>query len=114
MAVDVTREHRAAGDKGCGQVQPCCRHEQPRYVLVAVRDHNQSIEVVRLDHTLGGVCDQVAGDKRVLHAFVAHCDTVTDRDRGEDDRHATRLSNPELDGLSDLVDVHVARDDLIE
>ncbi len=66
-----------------------------------------------LGKTLGGVRDQVSRDEGVLHADMAHRNAVADRDGRDHDGHAARLGDAELDGLGDLVQVHVAGDDLI-
>ena len=64
-------------------------------------------------HGLGGVGDQVPGDQGVLHADVAHGDAVAHGDGGELHRGAAGGPDAGLHRLGDLVQVHVAGDDLV-
>ena len=112
-AVDVSGQHGAAGDKDGGNVDPCCRHQEAGDVLVAVGDHDETVKSVRLCHTLCGIRDEVACDQGVFHTDMTHGDTVADSDRGEHDGHAACHGNAELDCLGDLVQVHVAGNDLV-
>ena len=66
-----------------------------------------------LDHRLRRVRDQIAGHEGIFHAGVSHGDTIADSDRRDNDREAARFCYAELDGLCDLVKVHMARNDLI-
>ncbi len=57
--------------------------------------------------------DQVTGDQGVFHAHMAHGDAVAHGDGGELDGGAAGGADAGLDGLGDLVQVHVAGDDLV-
>ena len=106
-------QHRAAGAEDGGDVHPGGGHEQAGHVLVAVGDHHQPIELVGDGHGLGGVGNEIPGDQGVLHADVAHGDAVAHGDGGELHRRAAGGADARLDGLGDLVQVHVAGDDLV-
>ena len=56
---------------------------------------------------------RIPGDQGVLHADVAHGDAVAHGDGGELHRRAAGGADARLDGLGDLVQVHVAGDDLV-
>ena len=109
----MSGQHGAAGDKDGGHIDSCGGHEQTGHVLVTVGDHNQTIELVGDGHTFCGVSDQVTGDQRVFHADVPHGDAVADGNGGEHDGGAASHADAGLDGLGDLVQMHVARDDLV-
>ena len=64
-------------------------------------------------HGLGGVGDEVARDERVLHADMTHGDAVAHGDGGEDDGGAAGHGDAHLDGVDDLVEIHVAGNDLV-
>ena len=106
-------QHGAAGDKNGGNVQPGCGHEEAGYVFVAVGNHDQSVKLMGDGHGLGGVGDEVPGDEGVFHAHMAHGDAVAHGDGGELHRRAPGRPDTGLDGFGDLVQVHVAGDDLI-
>ena len=106
-------QHGAAGAEDGGDVHPCGGHEQAGHVLVAVGDHHQPVELVGDGHGLGGVGNEIPGDQGVLHADVAHGDAVAHGDGGELHRRAAGGADARLDGLGDLVEVHVAGDDLV-
>ncbi len=106
-------QHGAAGDKDGGHVHPGGRHEQAGDVLIAIGDHHQAVELVGQGHSLGGVGDQVPGDQGVLHAHVAHGDAVAHGDGGELHRSASGGPDAGLDRLGNLVQVHVAGDNLV-
>ena len=64
-------------------------------------------------HCLGGVGNQVTGNQGVLHAHVAHGDAVAHGNGGELHGGAAGGTDSSLDRLGNLVQVHVAGDDLI-
>src|SRR6185436_9677392 len=75
--------HRAAGDEHGRDVQPERGVQHAGGDLVAVRDADQRVRAVRLDHVLDRVGDQVPRRQAVQHAAVAHRDPVVDGDRVE-------------------------------
>ena len=68
---------------------------------------------MRKRHALGGICDQVTGHQRILHAGVAHGDAVANSDCRKYHRCAASHGNAQLDSLDDFVNVHVSRYDLV-
>ena len=64
-------------------------------------------------HALGGICNKVTGNERILHSLMTHCNTVANCDSGEYNRCTPCHSNAHLYGFNDLVDVHVTGNDLI-
>ena len=112
LAAEMACEHRAAGNQNGRDVQACRCHQHARNDLVTVRDEHQTIELMRLCERLYAVRDQLAARQRILHADVAHCDAVADADRRNEHRRAACHANAGLDGVRDLVEVDVTRDDL--
>ena len=112
-AVHFAGEHRAAADKDGRNVEPCRRHEEAGDVFVAVGDHDECVKSVCHCHRLGRIGDEVAGDKGVLHPLVAHGDAVTHCDCWEHGRGAACHRDAEPNRLGDLVDVHMAGDNLV-
>ena len=112
LAAEMACEHRAAGNQNGRDVQAGRRHQHARNDLVAVRDEHQAIELMRLCERLNAVRDQLAARQRILHADVAHRDAVADADRRNEHRRAACHANAGLDGVRDLVEVDVTRDDL--
>ena len=111
--IHSARHHGTAGDEDGGDVHPSSRHEQAGHVLVAVGDHHQTVKLVGHSHGLGGVGDQVPGDQGVLHAHMSHGDAVAHGDGGELHRGASGGTDAGLHRLGDLIQVHVAGDDLV-
>ncbi len=106
--------HRAAGDEDRRDVQTHRREQHARRDLVAVRDADQRVGDVGLDHVLDAVGDQIAGGQRVEHPAVAHRDAVVDGDRVELDTPAAGGVDHLLHPLSDVVEVDVTRYELGE
>ena len=106
-------QHRAAGDKNRGEIQTCSRHKEAGDVFVTVWDHHEAVKLVGDHHGLGGVGDQVAGHKGILHPDMTHRDTVAHRDSREHHRRAACSADTRLDCLGNLVDVHVTGDDFV-
>ena len=106
-------EHGAAADEDGGDVDAGGGHEKSGDVLVAVGDHDEAIEAMREDHRLGRVGDEVTRDERVLHAGVTHGDAVADGDGREHDGSAASHGNAQFHRVHDLIQVHMAGDDLV-
>ncbi|MPM60670.1 hypothetical protein SDC9_107522 [bioreactor metagenome] len=83
--------HRSAGDEDGRDVQPQRGQQHAGGDLVAVRDAHQRVGLVRVDHELDRVGDDLAAGQRVEHAVVAHRDAVVDGDRAELARDAAGL-----------------------
>ena len=112
-ALEAPGEHRAAAHDDRGDVEACGGHQQTGDVLVAGRNEHQAVEGVRDRHRLGRVRDQFARDERVLHADVPHGEAVADRDRGKHYRNASSEGYALLHRVHDLVEVRVARNDVV-
>ena len=106
--------HRPAGYKDRRDVQAHRGHLHTGRDLVAVRDADERIGDVGLDHVFDAVGDQVARRQRVEHAAMAHRDTIVDGDRIELDAPASGGVDDFLDSLTDVVEMHVAGDELGE
>ena len=104
--------HWPATDKEGGDVGPYGAHQHSGDDLVAVRDADHGIEAVRVEHRLHRVGDQFTAGKRILHAAVAHGDTVTDPDGVEFDGDSARLADIALNVFAYLVEVAMSRDNL--
>jgi hypothetical protein len=104
--------HRAAGDEHDRDVQPHRGVEHARGDLVAVGDADERVGLVRVDHVLDGVGDDLARGQRVEHAAMTHGDAVVDCDGVELTRHAARGANCLGHDLADVFQVHVARHEL--
>ena len=66
-----------------------------------------------LRQTFCGICDQISRNQGILHADVAHGDSVTDSNRGEYNRCSSCHSDAHFYRLHDLIQIHVAWYDLI-
>ena len=64
-------------------------------------------------HTLGGICDQISRHQRVLHSHMSHCNTITYCDCREHDRNASCHCHTLLNGVYNLIQVHMSRYNLI-
>ena len=108
------RFHRTARDEDRRDVEPHRGEQHARRDLVAVRDADEGVGHVGLDHVLDAVGDQVPGRKRVEHPGVAHRDAVVDGDRVELDAPAPRRVDDFLPALADVVEMDVAGHELGE
>ncbi len=106
--------HRAAGDEHGRDVEPQRGHQHARHDLVAVRDADQGVGTVRVALVFDGVSDDVAGRQGVKHAGVAHGDAVVHSHRVELARDTAGFSDGLGNDASDLVQMNVARQELIE
>ncbi len=64
------------------------------------------------EHGLHAVADQLAAGERVLHAHMTHGDAVAYADGGDEDGRTTGHLHTGLDGIGDLVQIHVPGHDL--
>ncbi len=85
----------------------------PGTILSQLGMKHQAVQGVRLGHDLHRVGDDLARDQRVVHALVVHGDAVADADDVELQGDAAALVHPELHLLSNGVEVHVTRDQLV-
>ena len=113
VAIGLTGHHGATGAEDGGDVHPQGRHDHAGHDLVAVGDKHQTVKGMGVGHDLHGVRDVLTAGQREEHALVVHGNAVAHADGGELDRSATCHTDAGLHGLGDLVQMHVARDDLI-
>ena len=106
--------HRTAGDEDGRDVQTQSGHQHARHDLVTVRDADQGVGAVRVDLVFDGVGDDVTARQGVQHAGVAHGDAVVNGHRVELTRDAAGFFDGLGDQSTNLVQVHVARQELIE
>ena len=66
-----------------------------------------------LRQTFCGIRNQISRYQGILHADVAHGDSITDGDSRNHDRGSSRHGNSHLNGLNDLIQIHMARYNLI-
>ena len=109
---DLAGLHRAARDEDDGNVQPHRRHQHARRDLVAVRDADNGVGTMRVDHIFHTVGDEVAAGQRIEHAAVAHGDAIIHRDGVEFLGDAARRLDLAGDQLAQILQMHMARDKL--
>ena len=105
----VDGKHGTAGNENAGQVQTAGCQQHARYDLVAVGDEHQRIQLMTGCHTLDGVCNQLTGAQRKVHAVVTHGDTVADRNGIELEGCAAGHEDAVLHRTGDLLQVHMTR-----
>ena len=113
VALYMAGQHGAAADKHGGNIDPGRCHQKSRHILIAVGNHHQCVKLMGDGHTLRGIRDQIPGYQGVLHANVAHGNPVADRNGREHHRGASPHGHAQLHRLHDLVQIHMARHNLI-
>ena len=68
---------------------------------------------MRRCHGFRTVTDEFARNQGILHADVAHSQTVADGNGGKDDRNTAAESNALFDSVDDLVEIHVPWHDVV-
>ncbi len=106
-------QHRSAGYKHRRQIKPRRRHEQTGHIFIAIRHHDERVELMRHRHAFRGIRNQVSRHEGIFHADMPHGNPVADRNRRKDDGHAARFRNAELHGLDNLVQIHMTGHDFI-
>jgi hypothetical protein len=106
--------HRAAGDEDGRDVDAHRGHQHARRDLVAVGDAHHGVGAVGVDHVLDRIGDQVARGQRIEHAVVAHGDAVVDGDGVEFLGDAAGGFDFTRHQLPEVLEVHVAGNELGE
>ena len=106
--------HGASADENGGDVEAHGSHQHAGGHLVAVGDAHHGIGLVRVDHVLHAVGDDVTRGQRVEHAVVTHGDAVVDGDGIELCGIAAEFLYLALHHLSYFVQVGVSRHKLRE
>ena len=105
-------EHGAARDNNGGDVEAAGRHQHAGNHLVAAGDEDHGVELMALHRALDAVGNDLAARETVAHAGMVHRDAVADADRGHLGRRAAAHADARLDGIGDVLQVHVAGDDV--
>ena len=111
--VQMTGQHWAAGDKDGGNIDPCRSHQQARYILITVWNHDKRVKLMRNGHGFRGIGNQITGHQRVFHSDMAHRDSVADGDCRKHDRRAAGHGDALLHCVGNLIQIHVTRNDLV-
>ena len=104
----LSREHGPARDDDGRDVQPHGDHQHAGDDLVAAGEHHHAVELMGLDHVLGGVGDEFPAGQGIAHPFVPLADAVADGDGAELPGDAPRLDDPLLNEVRQLPQVEVA------
>ena len=107
-----TGQHGAAGADHSGHIHAHRCHHHAGHDLIAVGHQHQTVQLVGHEHGLHAVADQLTGCKAVLHAHMAHGDAVAHANGRDQDGRAACHLNAGLDGIGDLVQIHMAWHDL--
>ncbi len=112
-AACASGHHRPAADEDGGDIHASGGHQHARHDLVAVGDHDQPVHRVGQRHALHRIGHQFATRQREVHADVPHGDPIADADDVELQGDAASQADASFDGLGDLVQVDMARDELV-
>ena len=77
-------------------------------IFIAVRDEYQAIKGMSCRYGFNGVTDQFTAGQGIFHAHMTHSDAVADTDGRNQNGGAACHAHAVLDGLGQLVQVHVA------
>ena len=109
----MTGKHGTARNHDGRDVEARSSHQETRHVLVAGGDEHQTVKGVGCCHGFRAVADEFTGNEGILHADVAHGQTVADGNGGEHDGNASAERHALLDGVDDFVEVHVPGHDVV-
>ena len=113
MPLHMAGQHGTAADKHGGHIDPGCRHQKSRNILITVRHHYQRVKLMGQRHTLCGIRNQIPGHQGILHADMPHGNTIADSNGREHHRSTAGHGNAQLHGIHNLIQVHMARNYLI-
>ena len=103
LAAPLASLHWASAAEDGRNVQTHGSHQHTRSHLVAVRDANHRISLVRIHHVFHRVGNDVARRQRVEHAVVTHGNAVIDSNGIELSSIAAEFLDLSLHNLADLV-----------
>ena len=112
IAAITASQHGAAGTDNGGHIHAHSGHDHAGNDLIAVGHQNQAVQLVGHKHGLHTVADQLAGGEGVLHADMAHGNAIANTDGRNQHRGAARHADACLDGIGQLIQVHMAGNDL--
>ena len=113
MSFHMTGKHRTSGYEYGRYVDSGCCHQKSRYILITVRDADQSVKPMCHCHTLCGIGNQISRYQRVLHSDMSHCDTIADSNCREHHRCSACFCHAKLNCLCNLIQVHMSWYDLV-
>ena len=113
LSLHMAGQHRTAADEDGGHVDPGSRHQKSGHVLVTVGHHHQGVKLMGHGHGLCGIRDQVPGHQRVFHPDMPHGDAVAHCDGRKYDGGSPCHGYSLLDCLHDLIQIHMAGNNLI-
>src|SRR5574344_581841 len=113
MSRKMSGHHRTAGNKYCWKIETRGRHKHAGNDLVAVRYHDHGVKLMRLRHAFDRIGDEFACNKRILHAFVSHCDAVAYTDGRKFNRRAARHADSRLYSVGNTVEFNMSRNDFV-
>ena len=114
LPVDFVCLHRPSGNKHRRDIQAHTGHQHTRRDLVAIRNANHGIRLMRVDHILHAVGDDVARGQRIQHPVVPHGDTVVDGYRIELRSITSHLFDFGFHHLPDFMQMSMPRHELGE
>ena len=114
LSPPFARLHRPSRHKHRRDIQAHGGHQHSRSNLVAVRDTDHRIGLVRVHHIFHAVGYQVARRKRIQHSVMSHGDAVINGNRVELCGEASQLLYLGLHLLAGFVQMRVPRHELGE
>ena len=109
----ATGKDRAAIEEDRWEIEPRRGHHHARQALVAAGESYQSVEALRVHDRLDRVGNDLPRHEGCAHTFVTHRDAIAHGDRDELERKAARRPHSVLGPISESVEWHVARSDLV-
>ena len=112
-AIERPGQGRPGVQEDRGHIESGGRHQHPGKGLVATGQQNAAVQLLRTEHGLHRVGDDLSADQRVVHAPVAHRDAVGDRDGAELEGVSVGLVHTLFGGLGQPIQREVAGGDLV-
>ena len=101
------RQHWSPRYQNGGDVQAHRGHQHARHDLVAARQHNHGIKLMRLDHVLNGVRNHFSAGQRITHPLMSLTNSITDGNGRKFPGNAPRLCNAQLHKFCQLAQMIV-------
>ena len=109
----MSRHHRTARNKNSRQIKTRGSHKHTRNNFVAVRNHNQSIQLMSFCNTFNAVGNQFAGNKRIFHSFVSHRNAVAHTNGRKFNRSSASHAHTGFYSLGNTVKLNMSRNNFI-
>ena len=107
LVVVTTRFDRSTIDKDRGNVQTRDGNHRSGHVLIAPTDREESVHTLCVADGLYGICNDFAGDERILHPFGPHGDAIAYGDGAKHLRHRSRFAQRRHRPLREAVQAHI-------